>query len=304
MQDPRVCGAMAEPLDADDLPVPNAYLALQRVRTGRRRRSYIRISHGQWAPGSDEPAPPETLAELLLWCAPADAVLSHESALWWYGLPEGVPVGRGRVHVTLPLGSCLQRKEFRVHVARLPYGDLTRVRGLMITTPPRTFLDLATRGRERLIVIGDAMVRAGLTTVDELNVRIARASRMRGVCSAREIAPLLIAESHSPPESVLRLRLHDAGLPAPVPQCPVDLGGLVLHTDLGWPAARVGLEYEGRQHAEQGQFEHDIDRYSAMAAAGWLIIRASRADLRAGSGLLIDRVRAALARRGLVEARH
>src|SRR5262249_47467208 len=99
-------------------------------------------------------------------------------------------------------------------------------------------------------------------------------------------------------ESVLRLRFHDARLPAPTPQCPVRLDSVVLHTDLGWPAAQVGVEYEGRQHAEKGQFEHDIDRYSAIAAAGWLIIRAGRADLRGGSWLLIDRVRAALARRG------
>ena len=35
----------------------------------------------------------------------------------------------------------------------------------------------------------------------------------------------------------------------------------------------MALEYEGRQHAESDQFGRDIDRYSLMAADGWLTLR-------------------------------
>ena len=41
----------------------------------------------------------------------------------------------------------------------------------------------------------------------------------------------------------------------------------------GLPRWRVALEYEGRQHAEHEQFGRDIDRYSLMAADGWLVLR-------------------------------
>ena len=35
----------------------------------------------------------------------------------------------------------------------------------------------------------------------------------------------------------------------------------------------MALEYEGRQHADRDQFGRDIDRYSLMAADGWLVLR-------------------------------
>ena len=50
-------------------------------------------------------------------------------------------------------------------------------------------------------------------------------------------------------------------------------GRVVAHADLGWSRWKVALEYEGRQHAEREQFGRDIDRYSLMAADGWLVVR-------------------------------
>ena len=50
-------------------------------------------------------------------------------------------------------------------------------------------------------------------------------------------------------------------------------GRAVAHADLGYARWKVALEYEGRQHAEPDQFGRDIDRYSLLAADGWLTLR-------------------------------
>ncbi|MCU1619175.1 MAG: hypothetical protein JWR41_1181, partial [Modestobacter sp.] len=55
--------------------------------------------------------------------------------------------------------------------------------------------------------------------------------------------------------------------------------------------------YEGRQHAEREQFRRDVDRYSLMAADGWLVLRFADAHLRRRTAV-IDRVASALRSRG------
>jgi very-short-patch-repair endonuclease len=79
-----------------------------------------------------------------------------------------------------------------------------------------------------------------------------------------------------------------------------DRNGVVFaHVDLGYREQRVGMEYEGRGHAEGAQFDRDLDRYTELSALGWLILRASRRDLSGQSRVFVEQVRAALRRRGL-----
>ncbi|WP_163509962.1 hypothetical protein [Fodinicola acaciae] len=98
----------------------------------------------------------------------------------------------------------------------------------------------------------------------------------------------------------MRFRIVMAGLPAPQAQCPVYTGSgqLLAHVDLGWPQWRVAVEYEGRQHAEDGQFGYDVGRYTRLPAEGWLVLRASRADLAGGSQRFLALVRRTLVSRG------
>jgi hypothetical protein len=46
---------------------------------------------------------------------------------------------------------------------------------------------------------------------------------------------------------MLRLAVHDAGLPPPTPQLEVRAAGgrLLARLDLGWEQERVGVEYDG-----------------------------------------------------------
>ena len=74
-------------------------------------------------------------------------------------------------------------------------------------------------------------------------------------------------------------------------------GREAAHGDLGYSRWKVLVEYEGRQHAEREQFRRDVDRYSLMAADGWLVLRFADAHLRRRAAV-IDRVASALRSRG------
>ncbi|WP_448619717.1 hypothetical protein [Geodermatophilus sp. URMC 65] len=76
-------------------------------------------------------------------------------------------------------------------------------------------------------------------------------------------------------------------------------GQVVAHSDLGWPEWRVAVEYEGRQRADHWQFGRDLDRYSLMAADGWLTIRYGADHLRRPE-VIVDRATRALRSRGAV----
>ena len=121
---------------------------------------------------------------------------------------------------------------------------------------------------------------------------------MRGVVRARACAPLLVAASMSRPESLIRYWLLDSDLPEPEPQIPVHdaRGREVAHGDLGYRRWRLLLEYDGLHHAEAGQFGSDVDRYSLMAADGWLVLRFANRHLQPWT--VVERTRRALLSRG------
>jgi hypothetical protein len=164
----------------------------------------------------------------------------------------------------------------RAHVRRLTDDDVVRHRGLLVTSGSQTWLDLVPLlPAGELVAVGDALHRAGHLDAARLDERLRRAVGTRGVVVARELAPLLTPLAASRPESLVRYALISGGLPEPTVQIPVldRWGDEVAHADLGWERWKVALEYEGRQHADRDQFGRDIDRYSLMAADGWLMLR-------------------------------
>jgi very-short-patch-repair endonuclease len=70
-------------------------------------------------------------------------------------------------------------------------------------------------------------------------------------------------------------------IPEPITDCPILVAsGLVLHSDLGYPAARIALEYEGDQHrTDRKRWMDDIRRRELMEDAGWRVVRVTQADL-------------------------
>lgn len=187
-----------------------------------------------------------------------------------------------------------------VHTERLISSEVIEIDGMGVTTAARTAFDLGRRLPETEAVQRiDALMNAtGLNVVDVEQV-VAGHARMRGLARLRKALKLVDAGAESPYETLTRLLLIRAGLPAPQTQFRVldRFGHLVARLDMAWPEKRVAVEYDGAQHwTDPEQRRRDIERLAALEALGWIVIRVSSRMVRRPAPL-VARVRAALASR-------
>lgn len=179
----------------------------------------------------------------------------------------------------------------RSHSRPLAPGETHRVRGLPVTSAARTWADLAaTASIRELVVLGDAVLggRAPLASHDELRAAVPPAGA-RGASRAREAVELLDGRAESPPESLLRLILAEAGLPAP--DVNVDLhtpdGRFLARPDLRFAPYRTIVEYEGDHHRiEPRQWRRDLTRTTALQQQGELVLRVGAEHLRSEKRLV------------------
>jgi hypothetical protein len=170
-----------------------------------------------------------------------------------------------------------------------------------LTAPERTWCDLARYLSLRdLVAAGDYLIRRThpLTSVDRLARAVESCTGQRGAKNLRAALELLNDRAESPQESILRVELVLAGLPTPEINVDVyDSRGVFLgRADMVFRGHRLILEYEGLQHLlDADQWERDIQRVRLLEAAGWRVMRVTRADLRDPRSL-IDLIRAHLAR--------
>ncbi|MFW5878213.1 MAG: hypothetical protein ACOCVR_00205 [Myxococcota bacterium] len=163
---------------------------------------------------------------------------------------------------------------------RLGEEDITVTRGVPVMSVARTIVDLARRcPRWRTERALDDALRRGLTSLDEVEAAADRA-RSYGHPSLKTLRRIVAARKpeDSRTESRLEQRvmrsLRLAGLPMPVPQHPVAVGGRTLHLDLAYPEARLGIEVDGFEfHRGRRAFDVDRRRANALLLAGWTIIR-------------------------------
>jgi hypothetical protein len=261
-----------------------------------RRVDGVRITRGAYLSAALPPTAPHVVraAQEVL---PADTLASHRTAAVLLGAP--VDFSRPWEFTVLPGRYRARRRGIRVHVRDLTPTDRTDLAGIPVTSGAQTWLDLAgTLPPDELVAVGDSLWRTGHLDDDRVAERLARADGVRGIVLARRLAPLLTPKAASRPESLVRFWLIDAGLPPPHPQLPVRdrWGRIIAHGDLGYPEWKVLVEYDGRQHAERDQFGRDVDRYSLMAADGWLLVRLGSPQLR--RTMVVDRVGRALRSRG------
>jgi hypothetical protein len=269
-----------------------AGLTRAHLRTG----PFVRISHDLVVRPDDAIDARERLA-VLATALPPDVAYSHGTAAHVLGAHLDL-VGRPHVALT-PRRVLPQRSDIVVHARRLAPEDVVVAAGLRVTSATQTFLDLAAvLPPAELVAVGDALLRAGRMTPESIQARLERAGQVRGVVRARACAPLLSAASMSRPESLVRYFLVASHLPDPEVQVPVldRAGRTVAHSDLGYRRWKLLLEYEGRQHADADRFAADVDRYSLMAADGYLLLRFAARHLNART--VVDRTERALLSRG------
>jgi hypothetical protein len=191
--------------------------------------------------------------------------------------------------------------------------DVVRHESGPLTTPPETWVHLATLTRrelplEWLVAAGDFLISgtrlrggartAPLATMDQLIRSVSRHGSGRGARVLDRALPLLRAPVDSPRETLLRLGLIRAGLPEPVVQPGIRTTAGIRHPDLGYLRERVLLEYLGDVHrSDRRRWLDDLTRVQLFEDAGYRVILVGANDLLpAGLAALAVRVRRALAR--------
>lgn len=188
------------------------------------------------------------------------------------------------IHAVLPAHSAGLRRHGHSRMRQdLDLSDITEHEGLVITTPERTLVDIAQDVSLALVVaFGDHILRQQLATRGAIAECLARSRGRRGVRRARQAVDLLDPRAESPPESVLRVTLISAGLPAPTPQLVIRsaTGGFLARSDLVYEEERIIIEYDGEHHLTPEQQARDADRRHSLAIDGWLVVTITRRDLR------------------------
>jgi hypothetical protein len=258
-----------------------------------------RLSRDTYLPLALAAEPLGRLAAVLL-TAPPGAVASHRTAALVWGLE--VPMldrADRRVDVTVPVESRAEsRADRRVYRSDLLADDVTRRRSVPVTTPARTWRDLAgVLQPGPLLAVTDQLLRDHLCTAAELEAQLARRPTGRGSARARIVLPLANARAESPMESVVRWLIHAAGLPAPVVQYGVyDASGRFLgRADLAWPEHRLLVEFDGDLHRERATWVADLRRQNGLLLGErWTLLRYSSADVFGRPDGVVDEIRRAL----------
>lgn len=187
-----------------------------RVRSGELLR--LRRGAYQLAAVSDLQLTPETDHRRLVWAtAPQllpDSVISHGSAAVLHGLPAWSEQLR-RVHVTRASQGARRRHFVETHRAPLRNEDFMFIDQVCTTTLPRTLLDIGrTWPYGRAVAAGDHALRDGLPRQSLLS-QLDSMSGWPGIRQARRMIDFLDGAAETPGESLSRVAIADALLPAP-----------------------------------------------------------------------------------------
>ncbi|GAA1149479.1 hypothetical protein GCM10009672_22230 [Nesterenkonia lutea] len=159
-----------------------------------------------------------------------------------------------------------------------------------------------------LIILGDQLVRRPYPKFDGRSKAHATIQELQALLDHSHGAPgrrrclaalgSIRMGSDSVQETLLRLALVRAGLPEPELQVPAQPGRRSSpRADLGYPAWKIAIQYEGDTHFTPVQQRADQRRDNVFLAAGWLVLRFNLEDSREGFAQAAEQVRAAIARR-------
>lgn len=179
--------------------------------------------------------------------------------------PAGAPV-----ELIVPGSSAPSRAGLVVRADRLSANEITRVRGVAVTTALRTAFDLGRRPpMTEAICAVDAITRSQAVSAGAIAALASRHRGARGVIQLPEVLRRSSPLADSPMESRIRIAIEDAGLPLPVLQHRV--GPYLL--DLAYPEVLLALEYDGRHHLTPERALRDLRRQAYLSARGWEVLR-------------------------------
>jgi very-short-patch-repair endonuclease len=201
------------------------------------------------------------------WIAAPEAVLSHRSAGHLWGL---VPRARIRPEVTCPTHA-RGRPHLVVHQSVLPPDEIVRVRGIPVTSVPRTMFDLAGMSGERDVerAWNEMEVREHRDRLSIPKLLERYPGRKGSLVLAR------LASRKSLPVGITRNDFEEAflafvdahGLPRPRMNAHVALRGRFYEIDCLWEDLRVAIELDGgKVHGTEAAFEKDRERDRILTA--------------------------------------
>lgn len=193
------------------------------------------------------------------------AVVSHRSAAWLHGLMSKPPP---KVEVIIPPRRLLNLKGVDHVEAVVTATDTCERHGIPVTTVARTLVDLWARlpadWSARLV---HESVTRRLCQYADIRAAAARAGVLDFVGEGEGTTALEFEWDRA---------LRKAGMPEPVRQHQVVVGGHVYLLDFAWPSALVALEVNGFiAHRTREAFDRDHEKTAALQAAGWAVVSAT-----------------------------
>lgn len=180
--------------------------------------------------------------------------------------------------------------------------DIHSWRGLRLTTPERTWCDLASVLSFRdLVAAGDFLIhwKQPVTSRERLENALLRHRGRRGRGKCFRALHMLNERSESRRESILRLILVEGRIAGLEVNLEIRTsGGFKYRGDLAVPRRKTIIEYQSRFHEQPEDFRRDMTRISRLEADGWCVIQVNGDDLNDPLELL-ERVRRVLSSRPL-----
>jgi hypothetical protein len=198
-------------------------------------------------------------------------------------------------------GSHTGRPEVRVHVAALPADHVVSYRGVLLTSVPRTVIDLArVLPFGEGVAVADSALSAGLTSKNELTAVIAGCERWRGLQRAREVTAFSDARSESVLESLSRAVFHRVGLPPPDLQVWIgDDGEIIGRVDFLWRRYRTIGEADGAfKYQTPARARAQLERDARLRAAGYEVAHFSWKEITLVPAQVVDAIQVAFSRPG------
>ena len=225
-------------------------LTTSEIETRIRNGKLARLRRGIYAlPGT--PTPEDHHRRLIhagITAVTDSNVVSHVSA----GVLHDLPVPRKQLELVtmtrMTPGHGEHSDRMRVRRTALDPDEVTVLDGLRVTTLARTVFDLArSLPFEWGVMACDAALRRGLDSA-ALEWSTRRHPRLRGAPRARQVIRFGDPRSESPAESLSRVQIARACLPAPELQYEVfdSDGAFVARSDFAWPELLLIGEVDGK----------------------------------------------------------
>jgi len=228
-----------------------------------------------------------------------DAVASHHSAALVHGISL-LNQPKDTVTLTRPPAKRTSRRRsdgIVFHTADLPANHVTSRYGLLVSTVPRTVIDLArTSPFREAVVVADSALQSELTTKAELVSVACACHRWPGIQQARQVIEFSDERAESALESCARVAFAEAGLEPPELQVTIHGPDWSFRVDFCWPEYRVIAEADGlAKYSSRKDLAKQFERDRLLRDAGYQVIHFTWHELMQTPEVVIARIRAAIA---------